>query len=62
MVPATLTLEITESVMIEGCDATDALLQELRALGVRLSVDDFGTGCSSLAYLKRLPVDASGLR
>jgi len=53
---ARLTLEVTESsVMVDPARAT-ALLDELRDLGVRLPVDDFGTGSSSLSYLKRLPV------
>jgi EAL domain-containing protein (putative c-di-GMP-specific phosphodiesterase class I) len=52
-----LTLEVTEgSVMADPARAI-ALLQQLRDLGVRLSVDDFGTGYSSLSYLKKLPVD-----
>ncbi|MDQ4085030.1 MAG: GGDEF domain-containing protein [Actinomycetota bacterium] len=57
-VPArALTLEVTEtSLMAEPDRAIDALHQ-LRRLGVRLSVDDLGTGYSSLAYLQRLPVD-----
>jgi diguanylate cyclase (GGDEF)-like protein len=57
-VPArALTLEVTEtSLMVEPDRAIDALHQ-LRRLGVRLSVDDLGTGYSSLAYLQRLPVD-----
>ena len=53
-----LELEITETVGMEDADAALAVLEELTALGIRLSVDDFGTGFSSLAYLKRLPVSA----
>ena len=49
-------LEITESVMVEGGDVTDRVLVELRDLGVRISVDDFGTGFSALGYLRRHPV------
>jgi diguanylate cyclase (GGDEF)-like protein len=55
--PATLTLEITETVLMRKPDATVHLLTELKALGVRLAVDDFGTGYSSLAYLRQFPVD-----
>lgn len=51
-----LTLEITESVMMEDSVSTAAVMTGLRRLGVRLSVDDFGTGFSSLSYLKRFPV------
>jgi predicted signal transduction protein with EAL and GGDEF domain len=54
--PALLTLEITESLMAEPLDALTTL-QELRALGVRLSVDDFGVGALSLLTLKQLPVE-----
>ncbi|RAO32994.1 Diguanylate cyclase DosC [Micromonospora saelicesensis] len=51
-----LTLEITESGVLDGTDRPIPTLQRLRDLGVRLSVDDFGTGDSSLAHLRRLPV------
>jgi EAL domain-containing protein (putative c-di-GMP-specific phosphodiesterase class I) len=52
-----LCLEITESVVMKAAQSTIATLQELKGLGVELSVDDFGTGYSSLSYLKRFPVD-----
>ncbi|MEU7845669.1 bifunctional diguanylate cyclase/phosphodiesterase [Micromonospora sp. NPDC049114] len=51
-----LTLEITESGVLDGTDRPIPTLRRLRDLGVRLSVDDFGTGDSSLAHLRRLPV------
>ena len=52
-----LKLELTESTMVEDMEAVVARMQALRQLGVRFSIDDFGTGFSSLAYLKRLPLD-----
>ncbi len=52
-----LKLELTESAMVEDMEAVVARMQALRQLGVRFSIDDFGTGFSSLAYLKRLPLD-----
>ena len=52
-----LTLEITESVMMENLALSLEVLNKLHDLGVSLSIDDFGTGFSSLAYLKRLPVN-----
>jgi diguanylate cyclase (GGDEF)-like protein len=55
--PGFLRLEITESTAMERPEQTIAKIQALRDLGVGFSIDDFGTGHSSLAYLKRLPVD-----
>ncbi|WP_460987948.1 putative bifunctional diguanylate cyclase/phosphodiesterase [Sphingobium sp. TomTYG75] len=52
-----LTVEITESGLIENIAAATALLTALRAEGLAVAVDDFGTGYSSLAYLKSLPLD-----
>ncbi|HEX4977601.1 MAG TPA: EAL domain-containing protein [Nocardioides sp.] len=52
-----LVLEITESSIVLGQGPEIALLEHLRARGCRIAVDDFGTGFSSLAYLKRLPID-----
>ncbi|MFI7603968.1 putative bifunctional diguanylate cyclase/phosphodiesterase [Micromonospora sp. NPDC049366] len=54
--PQRLTLEITEAGVLDGTDRPIPTLRRLRDLGVRLSVDDFGTGDSSLAHLRRLPV------
>jgi diguanylate cyclase (GGDEF)-like protein len=53
-----LTLEITEDVMLNDAEEILEALQALRSYGVRLAVDDFGTGFSSLAYLCALPVQA----
>ncbi len=58
--PASITLEVTETVMIRNADASIPVLEHLRGLGVRISMDDFGTGYSSLSYLHRLPL--SGLK
>ncbi|HXV65129.1 MAG TPA: EAL domain-containing protein [Vicinamibacteria bacterium] len=57
LAPRFLELEITETLIIEDLEATGKTLEEIRRLGVRISVDDFGTGYSSLSYLQRLPVD-----
>jgi diguanylate cyclase (GGDEF)-like protein len=55
--PASLTLEITESVFLENADAMIETLKTLKELGVQIAIDDFGTGYSSLSYLARLPID-----
>ncbi len=55
--PASLILELTESVMMRDMDLSTMHMNSLRELGVRLAIDDFGTGYSSLNYLRRFPVD-----
>jgi EAL domain-containing protein (putative c-di-GMP-specific phosphodiesterase class I) len=55
--PASLHLEITESVLIADTEAALATLTRLRALGVGIPLDDFGIGYSSLSYLRRFPID-----
>jgi EAL domain-containing protein (putative c-di-GMP-specific phosphodiesterase class I) len=52
-----LVLEITETVLMRDQPAIMAALEAFKALGVRLAIDDFGAGYSSLAYLRRFPVD-----
>ncbi|HET9644246.1 MAG TPA: EAL domain-containing protein, partial [Burkholderiaceae bacterium] len=52
-----LEIEITEHTLVEDVTANIATLTGLREQGMRIAVDDFGTGLSSLAYLKRLPID-----
>lgn len=55
--PACLKLELTESMMLNNVDETIIKMLQIRELGVGFSMDDFGTGFSSLSYLKKLPLD-----
>ncbi|HSA54428.1 MAG TPA: EAL domain-containing protein, partial [Gemmatimonadaceae bacterium] len=55
--PWALTLEITESVLMQSSDITLERLRSLKALGINLAIDDFGTGYSSLGYLQQFPID-----
>ena len=55
--PDRLKLELTESLLADALDMTVTRMHSLKEMGVRLAVDDFGIGYSSLSYLKRLPID-----
>jgi EAL domain-containing protein (putative c-di-GMP-specific phosphodiesterase class I) len=55
LAPRALTLELTESALIDGSEAVLERLAQLRELGIRIAIDDFGTGYSSLSYLHRIP-------
>jgi EAL domain-containing protein (putative c-di-GMP-specific phosphodiesterase class I) len=55
--PARLSLEITETALINDADACGAVLRQLKTLGVNLVLDDFGTGYSSLSHAKHFPID-----
>jgi FOG: EAL domain len=55
--PGMLTLELTETALMDDVRATLVRLELLKAVGVRIAVDDFGTGYSSLAYLRQFPID-----
>ncbi|MDQ3494532.1 MAG: sensor domain-containing phosphodiesterase [Pseudomonadota bacterium] len=57
LAPERLCLEITETTLMARAEAALDMLRQLRSLGASLAIDDFGTGFSSLAYLKRFPVD-----
>ncbi len=56
--PRSMILEITESMIMENVDAAVETMKRLRAMGVQLHIDDFGTGHSSLSYLQLFPVSA----
>ena len=53
-----LELEITESAVMTNFESAEALLRRLREIGIKISLDDFGTGHSSLSYLRRLPINS----
>jgi diguanylate cyclase (GGDEF)-like protein/PAS domain S-box-containing protein len=56
--PGSLILEITEGTLLKDTELLQTIFRELKALGVKLAIDDFGREYSSLSYLKRLPVDS----
>ena len=56
--PATIHLEVTETLLMENTEVTSRRLRDLRGLGVQVVIDDFGTGYSSLSYLRRWAIDA----
>jgi diguanylate cyclase len=55
--PHLLEIELTEGVLIRDVESTFAVLNELKSIGIRFAMDDFGSGYSSLSYLRRLPID-----
>jgi diguanylate cyclase (GGDEF)-like protein/PAS domain S-box-containing protein len=57
LAPQRLTLEITETVLMENLERSNAVLKAIRALGVRVALDDFGSGYSSLSYLQTFAID-----
>ena len=57
LAPATLTVEITEHLLLDDLGRTQAVLEQLRRNGIRVAIDDFGSGYSALSYLRDLPMD-----
>jgi len=55
--PKFLVLEITEGIFLDNFDEANKIIEEIRDLGIKISLDDFGTGFSSLSYLKQLPIN-----
>jgi diguanylate cyclase (GGDEF)-like protein/PAS domain S-box-containing protein len=55
--PSSLELEVTESSVMKNAESAISTLRELKAMGIKISIDDFGSGYSSLSYLKHLPID-----
>ncbi len=57
LTPDYLVLEITETTLMQNFDESEKMLEKLRDIGVRISIDDFGKGYSSFSYLQKLPID-----
>jgi EAL domain-containing protein (putative c-di-GMP-specific phosphodiesterase class I) len=55
--PALLQVEVTESSLIERIDDAGSMLMKIRSAGIKIALDDFGNGFSSLSYIKTLPID-----
>jgi len=57
ILPASLTIEITESALVQNFTIAESNIEALSKVGVKISLDDFGTGYSSLSYLKHFTID-----
>lgn len=55
--PAILTVEVTEDLLLANLERTRMVLEQLRSNGIRIAIDDFGSGYSALSYLRELPID-----